>query len=218
MEFSVCTAAQNPVRHSFGIALLEQFILTLAQAVKESLAVDRLHSTAHNVVVAAIEHFADFCHFCQIPRQGIFHEVVGRAATLGGELSQARLCLRLNVHFHDCQFRDVDWLCQGNCREKERPSVRWEDGFFPTHNPSHRVRCLVRLTVTAEVASSSLVVPAILNKDFTLIFMKPARVQKDTNLHPFVALSLITVNSLLWFLLCPALRNIGNRCLAPRRG
>ena len=35
---------QNPVRHSFGIALLEQFILTLMQAVKESLAVDRLHS------------------------------------------------------------------------------------------------------------------------------------------------------------------------------
>jgi len=48
--------------------------------------------------------------------------------------------------------------------------------------------------------------------------MKPARVQKDTNLHPFVSLSLIAVNSLLWFLLCPALRNIGNRCLAPRRG
>ncbi len=57
---------QNPVRHSFGIALLEQFILTLMQAVKESLAVDRLHSTALNVIVAAIKHFADFCHLCQI--------------------------------------------------------------------------------------------------------------------------------------------------------
>jgi hypothetical protein len=86
--------AQNPVRHAFGIALFEQIILTLAQAVKESLAVDRLHSTALNVIVAAIKHFADFCHFCQIPSQGIFHQVVGRAATLGGELSQTRLCLR----------------------------------------------------------------------------------------------------------------------------
>ena len=38
-------AAQDPVRHSFGIALLEQFIRTLVQAVKESFAVDRLHST-----------------------------------------------------------------------------------------------------------------------------------------------------------------------------
>ncbi len=81
-----------------------------------------------------------------------------------------------------------------------------------------RLPAVERPTVTAEVASSSLVVPAILNKDFTLIFMKPARVQKDTNRHPFVSLSLIAVNSLLWFLLCPALRNIGNRCLAPRRG
>jgi len=40
--------------------------LTLTQAVKESLAVDRLHSTALNVIVAAIKHFADFCHLCQI--------------------------------------------------------------------------------------------------------------------------------------------------------
>ena len=46
----------------------------------------------------------------------------------------------------------------------------------------------VKLPVTAEVASSSLVVPAILNKDFTLTSIKPARVQKDTNLHPFVSL------------------------------
>jgi hypothetical protein len=75
-------AAQNPVRHSFWIALIEKFILTLAQAVKESLAVDRLHSTALNVIVAPTKHFADFCHFCQIPGQGIFHEVVGRAALL----------------------------------------------------------------------------------------------------------------------------------------
>ena len=73
-------------------------------------------------------------------------------------------------------------------------------------------------TVTAEVASSSLVVPAILNKDFTLTSMKPAGVQKDTNLHPFVSLSLIAPSSLLWFPLCPALRNIGNRRVAPRRG
>jgi len=41
-------------------------------------------------------------------RSLIFHEAVGHAATLGGELSQTRLCLRLNVRFRDCQFRDVD--------------------------------------------------------------------------------------------------------------
>src|SRR6266849_5122082 len=136
-------AAQNPVRHSFGIALIEKFILTLAQAVKESLAVDRLHSTALNVIVAPIKHFADFCHFCQIPSQGIFHEVVGRAATLGGELSQTRLCLRLNVHFHDCQFRDVDWFCQSNCREKERPPVCLGRRLFsnPQPNPQSAMSC-----------------------------------------------------------------------------
>src|SRR6266576_3166439 len=83
-------AAQNPVRHSFGIALIEKFILTLAQAVKESLAVDRLHSTA------------------------------------------------LNVNLHDCQFRDVDWFCQSNCREKERPPVCLGRRLFfqPTTQPT----------------------------------------------------------------------------------
>jgi len=83
--------------------------------------------------------------------------------------------------------------------------------------PNPRPNLLFRI-VTAEVASSSLVVPTILNKDFTLIFMKPERVQKDTNLHPFVSLSLIAAGSLLWFPLCPALRNIGNRCVTPCRG
>src|SRR5580658_1832576 len=74
----------------------------------------------------------------EIPFMGIFHEVVGRAATLGGELRQTRLYLRLNVHFHDCQFRDVDWFCQSHCREKERPPVCLGRRLFfqPTTQPT----------------------------------------------------------------------------------
>ena len=61
--------SSKPCRQSFWIALLEQLILTLAQAVKESLAVDRLHAAALDVIVATIKHFAHFsrirprCHF-----------------------------------------------------------------------------------------------------------------------------------------------------------
>ena len=56
-----------------------------------------------------------------------------------------------------------------------------------------------RWAVTAEAAGSSPVVPAIQNKDFTCIPVKPSRVQKDTDLHPFVLLSLAPGTSLLWF-------------------
>jgi hypothetical protein len=73
----------------------------------------------------------------EIPFMGIFHEVVGRAATLGGELRQTRLCLRLNVHFHDCQFRDVDWFCQSNSRERRgHPLFRRTAFFQPTTQPT----------------------------------------------------------------------------------
>jgi hypothetical protein len=43
------------------------------------------------------------------------------------------------------------------------------------------------LTVTAEVASSSLVVPAIRSKRVAPISLKPNRVQKGAFLHPFCA-------------------------------
>jgi hypothetical protein len=42
-----------------------------------------------------------------------------------------------------------------------------------------------KCTVTAEVASSSLVVPAILSKRVALISLQPTRVQKGAFLHPF---------------------------------
>ena len=45
------------------------------------------------------------------------------------------------------------------------------------------------VAVTAEVASSSLVVPAIHSERVTQTSMKPTRVQKDTFLHPFCVLS-----------------------------
>jgi len=73
-------------------ALLEQFILTLTQAVKESFAVDRLHSTALNVIVAAIKHFGGLLPPLSDIQLG--HLPRGRRSRghSGGEgLSQARL-------------------------------------------------------------------------------------------------------------------------------
>jgi hypothetical protein len=41
------------------------------------------------------------------------------------------------VHFHDCQFRDVDWFCQNNCREKEATRLFRKTTFFqPTTQPT----------------------------------------------------------------------------------
>jgi hypothetical protein len=56
--------AERGVRgESFRIALPEQFILTLAQAVKESLAVDRFNMAALDVIVAAVKHLTHFVIF-----------------------------------------------------------------------------------------------------------------------------------------------------------
>ena len=85
--------------------------------------------------------------------------------------------------------------------EEKRPNsgkglillVVWK-GEFPTHNPTHNLCSLVRLTgilavpVTAEVASSSLVVPAIPFQWLASISIKPTRVQKDTFRCPFCTL------------------------------
>jgi hypothetical protein len=46
------------------------------------------------------------------------------------------------------------------------------------------------VAVTAEVASSSLVVPAILSKTVTRLSLKPTRVQKGAFLHPLCTLFL----------------------------
>ena len=50
------------------------------------------------------------------------------------------------------------------------------------------VFCKLRPSVTAEVAGSSPVVPAIHSKDVVRNWRKPQRVQKDINLCPFCAL------------------------------
>src|ERR1700674_108746 len=66
---------------------------------------------------------------------------------------------------------------------------------FSTHKPTHKMQCLARLprtlavpAVTAEVASSSLVVPAIFFQALALISVKPSGVQKDTFWCPFCTL------------------------------
>ena len=55
--------------------------------------------------------------------------------------------------------------------------------------PGKCLKFQIKVPVTAEVASSSLVVPAIHSKRVTPTSMKPTRVQKDTFLHPFCVLS-----------------------------
>ena len=59
----------------------------------------------------------------------------------------------------------------------------------PTFDLPGYLELVDRPAVTAEVASSSLVVPAIHSERVTQTSMKPTRVQKDTFLHPFCVLS-----------------------------
>ena len=55
--------------------------------------------------------------------------------------------------------------------------------------PGKCLKFQIKVPVTAEVASSSLVVPAIHSERVTQTSMKPTSVQKDTFLHPFCVLS-----------------------------
>jgi hypothetical protein len=64
--------------------LLEQFVLAAPKAVEEFLAVNRLHLSAFQVVVAAVERFAVSGKLIEVSFYDILHELVGGAASAQG--------------------------------------------------------------------------------------------------------------------------------------
>ena len=59
---------------------MNQLFFALAKAFKKGFSVDRLHATALEIIVPAVERFAGLEEFAKISSDGILHEVVDRAA------------------------------------------------------------------------------------------------------------------------------------------
>jgi hypothetical protein len=77
-----------------------------------SFTVDGLHSTALEVVVAAVQHLASLRQLLQIAGHCVLDQVVGRAPGCLGELLQAGLGFWSEANFHVRKFRDAGEACQ----------------------------------------------------------------------------------------------------------
>jgi len=89
------------------------------QALEKYFVLNWRHASAFDVVVAAVEHLADFGNLLKVSRHRIFHEIVGRkaareASSFKRDSVSGLRCTSIGV----CESRDVAPLCQNNCGEK----------------------------------------------------------------------------------------------------
>jgi hypothetical protein len=82
---------------------IQQFILTLAKALKKSLAVNGLYLATFEVIVTAVEHFACLGKFGDITGHGIRKKLVGRASGLTDQLVNLGLQIWSEMYFHAFQ-------------------------------------------------------------------------------------------------------------------
>ena len=71
---------QSPALPSLRRMLLEQFVLTLAKVFKKFFAVDWLHLTAFQIVIASVKHFACSGELIKIAGHSVLNELVGSAS------------------------------------------------------------------------------------------------------------------------------------------